>query len=243
MKFPSKSMLAVALAASLSPNFADASVITLKPANIQSVGYNNGTDYNCCNAYAGNGADPTQTIFWRFFERFDLPNIDPNSTLTSAVLDFTGQQNRWSPNSLALYGTQGGNWPSFNWYHQPQTTTGILGHLPFIQGWNEYIDVQVDVTDYLNSFYTGAANIGFMVKSMNEGQNWTEFMTFSAESLTLTFTPATPTQVPPRTSVPEPNDNLVFMTGLILLGCGVYSRRNHGNHLAGFKRRLRVFSS
>jgi hypothetical protein len=82
-----------------------------------------------------------------------------------------------------------------------------------------------------------------MVKSMNEGQVFNEFMTFSTESLILTFTPKTPAQVPPDTSIPEPDDNLVFMTGLILLGCGAYSRRNQGNHLAGFKRRLQGFSS
>ena len=237
MKFSNKLMSAVALAASFSFHLANASVITLTPSQIFSEGYgfNNGNEY-CCSGAAGNAVDFNRTTAWRFFEQFHLPNVDPNSVLTSAVLDFTGQQTTWSPHSLPIYGTQGENWLSSSWYHQPKTITGILGYLPFTH--ERYVDLQVDVTDYLNSFYTGATSIGFMVKSMNEGQIFNEFMTFSTESLTLTFTPKTPVQVPPDISVPEPYDNLVFMTGLIFLGCGLYSRRNHGNHLADVKHRL-----
>jgi hypothetical protein len=92
-----------------------------------------------------------------------------------------------------VYGTQGENWFDSGWPRQPRTITGILGYLPFTH--DRYVDTQVDVTDNLNSFYTGAASIGFMVKSMNEGQILNEFMTFSTESLTLTFTPPRYTQV------------------------------------------------
>jgi hypothetical protein len=222
-------MLTTALAVSLFHNPAIASVINLTPKATMSVGWSNGQTYNCCARYAGNdGASPYQAIAWRFFERFSLPDIELNSTLTSAILDFTGVQPLYSTNPLALYGTDGKPWTKTTWYAQPYPTTGILGHLPFAKGYYVNFDIRIDVTDYLNSFYTSATDIGFMVKSLNEWKNWTEVMKFSAESLTLTFTPNAPTKDSPGSShpLPEPNGMIAFMTSLVLLGHRVYSRRN-----------------
>lgn len=54
-------------------------------------GFTNGREY-CCSGAAGNEVSFNQTISRRFFEQFHLPNVDPNSALTSAVLDFTSRE-------------------------------------------------------------------------------------------------------------------------------------------------------
>lgn len=69
MKFPSESMLAIALAAGLSFSLANATVITLTPSQIVSEGYGftNGREY-CCSGASGNEVSFNQTISRRFFK-------------------------------------------------------------------------------------------------------------------------------------------------------------------------------
>lgn len=213
----------MAFVCSISHTVASAGVITIGTAAELSIGIYNYTSRASSNGYAGNVVQEnigSSTEIWHFYERFNLPDYEPDTVLTSAILSYT-ITNRRSAHELAVFGTSG-DWTTFNWYNKPVTQSGILGRLTMASGTSV---VQIDITDYLKSFYSGAVSAGFMVRSMYEGSIWNDLAYFSGQSLSLTFTPNVPSEGEDPHDVPEPNSTFIFASGLALLGCAAYLRR------------------
>ncbi|MFZ4873983.1 PEP-CTERM sorting domain-containing protein [Janthinobacterium sp. Mn2066] len=154
---------------------------------------------------AGNSDINGYSAFARLYESFALPEYSPGYTLSSATLNFS-YKNTTSYGALQLFGTKGG-WTTFDWYHQPETTTGVLGVIPASAAvWK---DGQIDVTDYINNAYKTGSFAGFVFQSPVEFSNWTDVAEFRpGQTLSLTFT----------SPVPEPENYAMLLMGLGLIG-------------------------
>lgn len=162
---------------------------------------------------AGNSDINGYPAFARLYESFKLPEYNPAYTLSSATLNFS-YKNSTSYGALQLLGAKGG-WTTFDWYHQPETTTGVLGVIPASAAvWKEG---KIDVTDYINNAYKSENFAGFVFRSPVEFSNWTDFAEFKpGQTLSLTFT----------SPVPEPGNYAMLLMGLGLIGF-IARRKRH----------------
>jgi hypothetical protein len=216
----------VVAALTLSHPFANASVVLVSPVKewtffFDTTNYRSG-GFSTPKA-AGNSTPYIQTVSYaKFNELYKLPDEEPDTTLTSAILTFTETINTTTNRyGLGVFGV--GPVTSYSINNSLSSRNMVqLGQLPKTYGYNNV--VQFDITDYLNSIYSIGSTIGFLVKSLHEGQDSSpDGATFGVQSMSLTFTPNTPTT--PPNAVSEPDGPIIFASGLALLGCVVRFRR------------------
>lgn len=224
----------IVAALALSHPFANASVLGVSPTKewsnrVSDSAYYYGPSGPAQGKVAGNsdGINPAYeptNVYSQLSEVYTLPNEEQDATLTSAVLTFTETIPNYNRYGLGVYGVGLVTHYSIQtslWYSRNPNNV-LLGQLP--KDYGRDVVVQIDVTDYLNSIYSAGSTVGFVVRSMHEGQDYSpDSASFGVQSMGLTFTPNAPAT--PAQAVPEPDGTAVFVSGLALLGCSLRLRR------------------
>jgi hypothetical protein len=222
-------------ALALACHMAKASVITVSPMKEWTSGINGFAQQIKA---AGNGIGPSGSVqvVAQLNELYDLPDEEPDTRLTSAVLTFTETVSKGgNPYGLGLYGVgpikYTPNLLTGDLWYSRNPNNVLLGQLP--PDFGIRVVHQVDITDYLNSVYSTSDPLGFVVRSMHPAKDYSpDYATFGVQSLSLTFSPNTPATPPapatPPNEVPEPDGRAVFASGVALLGCSLRLRRKTG---------------